>query len=1153
MAKNKVDLEIGVEYDPTGAERAEEGMQQVKQAAEAAVAAETQATAAPAGGAQADGSGAAEGVQTTGAAAAEAAEKLTLMGKVAKESQETLIEGAEKSTRALKEEQEQIEKVTAALEEAGKSGEKLDLTSGAEEQKEALEHVVAALDEVAEQLRQEVSAEQQAATAAVSTANARKGAASAAQDEAARTKALAEQMKLEAMSKRALTAEVQRLTAARKAAAQAGDEKAYQSLTAQYKQAKGALDQMTQAVNLQKTAMMGQASAGMQVANTLGSLGNQLRSGQVDLAGMANGVMSLGMALKAGLGPIGWVMLAIQGLQAAIELCGDKTEELRDKQLDYARKQAEVATQLEAAGRAMAEALLAPQERAAREEARQRELAGKREREDLSRAQRIARDKRSATLQALREEGEAREAELQRQISQQAAADAAMYGAGAQKTDKLKALENELYQTRREYAEKIRATEAANREADAKDALDTAALTQKQAAASLAATNEQLDKLKESESEDLAILENPLLQELLDKIDKHQAEIKEGEARVKDAENWREKNEVGVGDRIKGVVDAYVTTAQAQISALTMDMEGLRNCGMEYKKAWDKVLASNEGLNFAVQVEKNSVLSAQESLQEIKEELAKLLGCEVDEVDARLGALLPLKQYKETLEHTRDEQELILKAATNETAAANDAVDEAKRSAVAGGKLAEAKRGAADAEWERQQQEQADAEAQRKRRDEWEEVQKQTLDAQREWLRRTIASLPENSEERKNWMKQLDSNEAAIRMKGWQEAQTRTLAEQQAYVERMLGATQEGTLEYEKWALEAKKLNNKQTLEALRQVGERFKTSRSYSEQDLRIEAEQIRADGDILRRKKEYLESLKMRPDNDAATEKAINDLLKETKKAINGYKQAMQQRSLQAQRDLQNSKPPDLKTTHKGLAGSLHQAQEAYRRIAARMERAAANGDEKAVAKWGDALKRNVRQQEALTGKTGKVVQHMQGDLAKAQSILSSEVKGLTARQRMNSQINTATETRRQKEMRLKREKEREAAEAEKNRKSGKDADVGEAKKKAARSYDKLSQHIDKEVSDAAQNSGQVNAQDVAAKVATMQQTVNETRRQMEECRTLLAAANTSMGALAPAVAQMVGVCQTLVNTTGAALRNIRTELSNLKETVNNLRREI
>ena len=54
----------------------------------------------------------------------------------------------------------------AALEDAGKSGEKIDLSAGVGEQKEALERVAAALDEVAEKMRQVSTTEQQGAAAA---------------------------------------------------------------------------------------------------------------------------------------------------------------------------------------------------------------------------------------------------------------------------------------------------------------------------------------------------------------------------------------------------------------------------------------------------------------------------------------------------------------------------------------------------------------------------------------------------------------------------------------------------------------------------------------------------------------------------------------------------------------------------------------------------------------------------------------------------------------------------------------------------------------------------------------------------------------------------------------------------------------------------
>lgn len=187
----------------------------------------------------------------------------------------------------------------------------------------------------------QVANTEQAAQESAALAKTREESARAADEEAAKMQALDALMKLEAMAKRELTAEVQRLAEARKQAAKAGDAQALQQLTAQYKEAKGVLTQMHQAANLNKAAMMGQASAGMQLAASMQRLGEQASRGSTDIAGMASQVMSLGMALKAGLGPIGWVMMALQGLQAAFDAWQNKKTGDLNRELEETRRHIE--------------------------------------------------------------------------------------------------------------------------------------------------------------------------------------------------------------------------------------------------------------------------------------------------------------------------------------------------------------------------------------------------------------------------------------------------------------------------------------------------------------------------------------------------------------------------------------------------------------------------------------------------------------------------------------------------------------------------------------------------------------------------------------------------------------------------------------------
>lgn len=124
-------------------------------------------------------------------------------------------------------------------------------------------------------------------------------------------------LSLEGKSYVELARHLKALVAAREEAAQAGDGEAYDQLTAQIKGTRAAVEDLTTRTNIARTAMLGKAQAGMMVADQMGQLANGFRDGSVSAAGFATTIMSVGMAIKAGLGPIGWAMAAVQALQMA--------------------------------------------------------------------------------------------------------------------------------------------------------------------------------------------------------------------------------------------------------------------------------------------------------------------------------------------------------------------------------------------------------------------------------------------------------------------------------------------------------------------------------------------------------------------------------------------------------------------------------------------------------------------------------------------------------------------------------------------------------------------------------------------------------------------------------------------------------------------
>lgn len=128
---------------------------------------------------------------------------------------------------------------------------------------------------------------------------------------------LAAKIELATKSSGELKNEAAQLAKCLKETAKSGNTEAYVKLVKQLKVVKQAIRETTAAEKNQQSALLGKARAGFYAAQQLGGLAQQVRSGSVDMASMTSTIMSVSMALKAGLGPIGWVMMAVQGLQMA--------------------------------------------------------------------------------------------------------------------------------------------------------------------------------------------------------------------------------------------------------------------------------------------------------------------------------------------------------------------------------------------------------------------------------------------------------------------------------------------------------------------------------------------------------------------------------------------------------------------------------------------------------------------------------------------------------------------------------------------------------------------------------------------------------------------------------------------------------------------
>lgn len=124
-------------------------------------------------------------------------------------------------------------------------------------------------------------------------------------------------------STREVTAELRRLNAERKTASKAGDFGRVSELNKQIAVYKQVIRQLKQARQLEKVATMQQIQAAGGLAGTIKKLSEQVanlskstKDGTLDISSLTNTVIQLSFAMKAGLGPISLIMLAIEAVNA---------------------------------------------------------------------------------------------------------------------------------------------------------------------------------------------------------------------------------------------------------------------------------------------------------------------------------------------------------------------------------------------------------------------------------------------------------------------------------------------------------------------------------------------------------------------------------------------------------------------------------------------------------------------------------------------------------------------------------------------------------------------------------------------------------------------------------------------------------------------
>ena len=142
------------------------------------------------------------------------------------------------------------------------------------------------------------------------------------------------------------------LNAEREKAVKIGDSKALEKLNWQYSAIRSAMRQAGMQANVTRMMFMQQAQTASRlaanvssVASGLSSIVNYSKTGEVNITGFASSLIELWFTFKAGMGPIGWFMLALQGIQTLLNTQAEKTRKAKEEQKKHGETLAEYAAQ----------------------------------------------------------------------------------------------------------------------------------------------------------------------------------------------------------------------------------------------------------------------------------------------------------------------------------------------------------------------------------------------------------------------------------------------------------------------------------------------------------------------------------------------------------------------------------------------------------------------------------------------------------------------------------------------------------------------------------------------------------------------------------------------------------------------------------------
>lgn len=152
-------------------------------------------------------------------------------------------------------------------------------------------------------------------------------------------------MQLATKSRNELIKTLQQLQKELKAAAEAQDVEKYRAVEQEIAETRSAFEKQNQVLELNNIQLGQQAQNGMMVASSLSGMAKGMQEGTISAGDFVSGILSISAAMKAGLGPIGWLMMAVQGLQAAWDFFSAEDKEeaaVRAKRAEDMQRLAEI-------------------------------------------------------------------------------------------------------------------------------------------------------------------------------------------------------------------------------------------------------------------------------------------------------------------------------------------------------------------------------------------------------------------------------------------------------------------------------------------------------------------------------------------------------------------------------------------------------------------------------------------------------------------------------------------------------------------------------------------------------------------------------------------------------------------------------------------